>query len=83
MSSSCKGMKEEVIACLKTSRCMVELNKTFQECLASNDEALVGDCIRVKRGFAACKRGQLDMRRRFKGNVDYNWRAVGTGGSAQ
>ncbi|ELR17701.1 uncharacterized protein ACA1_064880 [Acanthamoeba castellanii str. Neff] len=65
MASSCKSLKEELVACLKISPCMQDKEKTFHECLKSKDEDEIGT------GYFECKRGQLDMRKRFKGNVDF------------
>ncbi|KAL6070198.1 hypothetical protein QOT17_006987 [Balamuthia mandrillaris] len=68
MSSSCKGIREELIACLKMSKCMRENGKTFHECLQSTDEDEIGDCKRVRTSYHMCKHNQVNMRKRIRGN---------------
>jgi hypothetical protein len=43
MASSCKSLKEELVACLKISPCMADKEKTFHECLKSKDEDELGN----------------------------------------
>jgi len=47
---------------------MIDLH-TPQECLAPPLlETLPEQCQQLKRGFRDCKRGMVDMRKRFRGN---------------
>ncbi|CAI4210805.1 unnamed protein product [Parascedosporium putredinis] len=33
-------------------------------------------CLQLKRGFAECRRGLVDMRKRFRGNVPVSYQAI-------
>ena len=59
MSSSCKDIREELIACLKVSPCMTEQGRKFHDCLQNGSEEDLGDCALVRRAFGYCKAGQV------------------------
>ncbi|EOD27114.1 hypothetical protein EMIHUDRAFT_353739 [Emiliania huxleyi CCMP1516] len=62
MSSSCFDEREILLACLSESPC-IAAGKPISVCI-EEDEA-----CRFKRvALMHCKRGQLDMRKRIKGN---------------
>ena len=67
MGSSCKNIREELIACLKASRCMREQGRSFHECMKLGEEE--GECWKVRVAYTRCKMGQIDPRMRFRGNV--------------
>lgn len=70
MSNSCKAYKEQLIACLKQSPCMTIEGKTFQECLRSKEVESISDaCYAARLSYNECRRGQLDMRKRMRGNM--------------
>jgi cytochrome c oxidase assembly factor 5 len=77
MPSSCKELREALAQCLQESDCiMVQRNKPA-DCLR---EPLVNDlptkCQQLKKGFGECKRGMVDMRKRFRGNVPVAYRSL-------
>jgi len=59
MSSSCKGLRQELIACMKTSPCMKERNKSFHDCVKSTDEDELGNCVKVRHALYECRRGRV------------------------
>ncbi|KAI9163223.1 Mitochondrial protein PET191 [Paramyrothecium foliicola] len=77
MPSSCKELREALAQCLQESDCiMVQRNKPA-DCLR---EPLVNElptsCQQLKKGFGECKRGMVDMRKRFRGNVPVTYRSL-------
>ena len=51
-----------VLACLDVSPCIAE-GRTIKDCLDADPE-----CRDMRIAMMNCKRGQLDMRKRIKGN---------------
>jgi cytochrome c oxidase assembly factor 5 len=66
MANSCNAERELVLACLHESPCIAE-GRTVKECL---DQDPV--CKEKRTALMNCKRGQLDMRKRIKGNFVSN-----------
>lgn len=66
MANSCIRLRDELLECLAESECM-KGGKTMEECMQLRDEE--GGCLSKRLLYMQCKRGQLDMRNRFKGNV--------------
>lgn len=62
MSTSCSEEREALLECLAESECIAE-GKSVKECMAHH-----GVCADARSRYALCKRGQLDMRKRIKGN---------------
>jgi cytochrome c oxidase assembly factor 5 len=62
MASSCNVEREVVLACLHESPCIAE-GRSVKECLEVDPE-----CKEKRIALMNCKRGQLDMRKRIKGN---------------
>ncbi|KAG5519108.1 hypothetical protein PMAC_002195 [Pneumocystis sp. 'macacae'] len=70
MPSSCKNIREALVSCILDSDCMKKGNSA-KECL-SNPELLDFvplKCFLLKRSLYDCRRGILDMRKRFRGNA--------------
>ncbi|KAF0457892.1 Cytochrome c oxidase assembly factor 5 [Gigaspora margarita] len=66
---SCKEIREELVDCLLKSDCVVVKRHTVKECLQFENSADVPkECQSIRRSFFECRRGLLDMRRRFRGN---------------
>eukprot|EP00316_Scyphosphaera_apsteinii_P006990 CAMPEP_0119322872 /NCGR_PEP_ID=MMETSP1333-20130426/59392_1 /TAXON_ID=418940 /ORGANISM="Scyphosphaera apsteinii, Strain RCC1455" /LENGTH=88 /DNA_ID=CAMNT_0007330207 /DNA_START=18 /DNA_END=284 /DNA_ORIENTATION=- len=63
MASSCSSQKQALLACLADSPCMQQGN-TIEQCME-----LDPDCRALRMALTTCKRGQLDMRKRIKGNM--------------
>lgn len=69
MPSSCNELRAALAACLQSSDCiMIERHQPL-ECLSPPlVHTLPEQCQQLKRGFRECKRGMVDMRKRFRGN---------------
>ena len=69
MPSSCKDLRDALAACLQSSPCVLQDRHTAYECLTPPlVYTLPTQCQQLKRGFRDCKRGMVDMRKRFRGN---------------
>lgn len=72
MSKSCAGMLAEFLDCVERSACATKEGKTLSECVRGENGAVAPSECEVKRGnYFACRRGQLDMRSRLRGNKGY------------
>ncbi|TKA73389.1 hypothetical protein B0A49_06802 [Cryomyces minteri] len=69
MPSSCKDIRAALAACLQNSDCiLIERNKP-SDCLRPPlVDTLPERCRQLKHGYGECKRGMVDMRKRFRGN---------------
>lgn len=65
MANSCTKQREALLKCLSQTECMAK-GGTVEDCLNLTDEE--GGCMSARISYMQCKRGQLDMRNRFKGN---------------
>ncbi|ROW10210.1 hypothetical protein VMCG_02102 [Cytospora schulzeri] len=69
MPSSCKEIRAALAQCLQESECVLVQRHTAAECLRSPlSETLPTKCQQLKKGFGECRRGMIDMRKRFRGN---------------
>ncbi|KAL4954101.1 cytochrome c oxidase assembly protein PET191-domain-containing protein [Aspergillus filifer] len=85
MPNSCAGLRDALAQCLQQSDCIMVQRHTPRECLS---EPLVDQlpvkCQQLRKGFGECKRGLIDMRKRFRGNAPLNMQNTtgeGQGGS--
>ncbi|KAK3330907.1 cytochrome c oxidase assembly protein PET191-domain-containing protein [Apodospora peruviana] len=69
MPSSCKEIRAALAQCLQESECVMVHRNSAADCLRPplSDE-LPTKCQQLKKGFGDCRRGMLDMRKRFRGN---------------
>lgn len=71
MGASCKDQKKAVAVCLQRSPCVMIERNTPQQCI--DDPNLSKDlpelCIAQMKAFLDCKRGMVDMTKRFTGNA--------------
>jgi cytochrome c oxidase assembly factor 5 len=52
---------------------MTEQGHTAADCMrAPLSDALPERCQQLKRGFGECRRGMIDMRKRFRGNAPFS-----------
>ncbi|KAK4152356.1 cytochrome c oxidase assembly protein PET191-domain-containing protein [Chaetomidium leptoderma] len=69
MPSSCKQIRAALAQCLQESECVMVQRNTAADCMR---EPLVHTlplkCQQLKKGFGECRRGMVDMRKRFRGN---------------
>ncbi|KAJ5775273.1 uncharacterized protein N7511_000284 [Penicillium nucicola] len=69
MPSSCNDIREALAQCLQESDCIMVQRHSPRECLKSPlAEELPMRCQQLRKGFSECKRGMIDMRKRFRGN---------------
>ncbi|KAI9756281.1 MAG: hypothetical protein M1815_003865 [Lichina confinis] len=69
MPSSCKDIREALALCLQSSDCvLIERNKPADCLRLPLYDTLPTRCQQLKRGYGECRRGMLDMRKRFRGN---------------
>ena len=81
MSKSCKGMLEEMLECAEQSKCYSPENgRDLKFCVtallsSSESDATtkhgLDECMTKKQLYLKCKRGQMDMRTRIRGNKGY------------
>ncbi|KAF2152990.1 hypothetical protein K461DRAFT_225406 [Myriangium duriaei CBS 260.36] len=69
MPSSCKDIRAALAACLQQSDCVMVYRNKPADCLREPlVDTLPVTCLQLKRGYGSCKRGMVDMRKRFRGN---------------
>ncbi|WPH05077.1 Hypothetical protein R9X50_00797600 [Acrodontium crateriforme] len=69
MPASCTDIRAALAACLQNSDCVMIHRNTPAECMKPPlVDTLPTTCLQLKRGYTECKRGQIDMRKRFRGN---------------
>jgi len=64
MSTSCNGLKEELIKCLRQSEC-VHKGNTVLQCMQPDAEGVGSECRMLQTTYFECRRGMLDMRNRY------------------
>ncbi|KAF5003615.1 hypothetical protein FDECE_9848 [Fusarium decemcellulare] len=68
---------EALAQCLQESDCVMVDRNSAADCLR---EPLVNTlplkCRQLKKGFGECKRGMVDMRKRFRGNMPVAYRTM-------
>ncbi|QPC58582.1 hypothetical protein HYE67_000813 [Fusarium culmorum] len=68
---------EALAQCLQESECVMVERNSAADCLR---EPLVNTlplkCRQLKKGFGECKRGMVDMRKRFRGNMPVAYRTM-------
>lgn len=69
MPSSCKDIRAALAECLANSDCVFVHRNKPADCLRYPlSETLPTRCQQLKKGYGDCKRGMVDMRKRFRGN---------------
>lgn len=66
MASSCAKERHNLIECLADSQCIAD-GRSISQCMELDES-----CRALRVAFYTCKRGQLDMRKRIKGNMPNN-----------
>ncbi|SCV05004.1 LANO_0G16380g1_1 [Lachancea nothofagi CBS 11611] len=70
MGASCNDQRKAVAICLQRSPCVLIERNTPKKCL--EDPELNKDlpelCLAQMKAFLECKRGMVDMTKRFRGN---------------
>ncbi|KAL2210257.1 hypothetical protein CC79DRAFT_487515 [Sarocladium strictum] len=79
MPSSCKELREALAQCLQESECVMVQRNSAADCLREPlVDTLPLQCRQLKKGFGECKRGMVDMRKRFRGNMPVSYRTLET-----
>ncbi|KAF2453956.1 cytochrome c oxidase assembly protein PET191-domain-containing protein [Lineolata rhizophorae] len=69
MPSSCNDIRAALATCLQESDCVMVNRHPARDCIRPPlNETLPTQCQQLQRGLAECKRGMIDMRKRFRGN---------------
>ncbi|KAL1296664.1 hypothetical protein AAFC00_000145 [Neodothiora populina] len=69
MPSSCKDIRAALAECLQNSDCVMVYQNSAADCLRPPlVDTLPTRCLQLKKGYGECKRGMVDMRKRFRGN---------------
>ncbi|KZT12939.1 uncharacterized protein LAESUDRAFT_639557 [Laetiporus sulphureus 93-53] len=68
MSSSCKHLISAFHECILYSDCVVKQGHLPSECVRDHRDELPEKCQALRLATFECKRGMLDMRKRFRGN---------------
>ncbi|KAI9372563.1 cytochrome c oxidase assembly protein PET191-domain-containing protein [Aspergillus egyptiacus] len=70
MPNSCSALRDALAQCLQQSDCIMVQRHTPRECLSQpHFDELPLKCQQLRKGFGECKRGLIDMRKRFRGNA--------------
>ncbi|AMD20610.1 HDL134Cp [Eremothecium sinecaudum] len=71
MVASCKDQRKAVSICLQRSPCVMIERNTPKKCLEDPEllKELPELCISQMKAFLECKRGIVDMKKRFRGNA--------------
>lgn len=63
--------------CLQESECVMVQRNTAADCLRSPlSETLPLKCQQLKKGYGDCRRGMVDMRKRFRGNQPITFKSL-------
>ncbi|XP_027344106.1 mitochondrial protein pet191 homolog [Abrus precatorius] len=71
MSKSCKGLAMELVKCLSESDCVKVEKRSYRECAGEKTPSIPSECVGLRETYFNCKRGQVDMRARIRGNKGY------------
>ncbi|ESK97635.1 cytochrome c oxidase assembly protein [Moniliophthora roreri MCA 2997] len=69
MSSSCQGLLAALKDCIMHSDCVMKQGNLPSVCLKEHVDELPEQCQSLRKATFECKRGMLDMRKRFRGNI--------------
>ncbi|KIP12878.1 hypothetical protein PHLGIDRAFT_17552 [Phlebiopsis gigantea 11061_1 CR5-6] len=68
MSMTCEPLLAALKECLMQSDCVLKQGHLPSECLRDHTAELPERCQSLRKATFECKRGLLDMRKRFRGN---------------
>ncbi|GJE84609.1 cytochrome c oxidase assembly protein PET191-domain-containing protein [Phanerochaete sordida] len=68
MSMTCEPLLAALKECLLASDCVIKQGHLPSECLRDHTSELPERCLSIRKATFECKRGLLDMRKRFRGN---------------
>ncbi|KAG6022642.1 hypothetical protein E4U41_002219 [Claviceps citrina] len=77
MPTSCQELRDALAQCLQESDCVMVHRNKASDCLRDPlASTLPTKCQQLKKGFGECKRGMVDMRKRFRGNMPVSYRSA-------
>ncbi|PHH74877.1 hypothetical protein CDD82_4732 [Ophiocordyceps australis] len=77
MPSSCREIRDALAQCLQESDCIMVQRHSAADCLREPlSRTLPTRCQQLKTGLGQCKRGMVDMRKRFRGNVPVAFKTI-------
>ncbi|OJJ99678.1 hypothetical protein ASPACDRAFT_78611 [Aspergillus aculeatus ATCC 16872] len=83
MPASCQDIRNALAQCLQESDCIMVQRHSPRECLSDpHVDQLPMRCQQLRKGFSECKRGLIDMRKRFRGNQPISVSTELEGGSS-
>ncbi|KAI9465359.1 cytochrome c oxidase assembly protein PET191-domain-containing protein [Lactarius psammicola] len=68
MSNYCEPLLAALKDCVLHSNCVMKKGRLPSECIRSHIDELPEECRSLRLATFECKRGMLDMRKRFRGN---------------
>ncbi|KZV73002.1 hypothetical protein PENSPDRAFT_549767, partial [Peniophora sp. CONT] len=68
MSNYCEPLLYALKECLMRSDCVAKDGNLPSDCLKNHFDDLPLECRNLRQATFECKRGMLDMRKRFRGN---------------
>ncbi|KAJ4147676.1 hypothetical protein LMH87_002184 [Akanthomyces muscarius] len=81
MPSSCQELRDALAQCLQESDCVMVQRNRAADCLREPlSSTLPTKCQQLKKGFGDCKRGMVDMRKRFRGNMPVAYQSESANG---
>ncbi|KIS70741.1 uncharacterized protein UMAG_01896 [Mycosarcoma maydis] len=69
MVGSCQHIRTDLTDCVLKTDCYLKQGNSAQECITSHMAELPVECQHLYKSFVECRRGMLDMRKRFRGNA--------------
>ncbi|KAM6495945.1 Cytochrome c oxidase assembly protein PET191, partial [Amanita muscaria] len=66
---SCQNLLAALKDCILRSDCVVKDGRLPSDCLKNHTNELPEECQSLRKAAFECKRGMLDMRKRFRGNT--------------
>ncbi|KAI9429502.1 cytochrome c oxidase assembly protein PET191-domain-containing protein [Lactarius indigo] len=68
MSNYCEPLLAALKDCVLHSDCVMKKGRLPSECIKNHTDELPEECRSLRLATFECKRGMLDMRKRFRGN---------------
>ncbi|CAN6167683.1 unnamed protein product, partial [Urochloa humidicola] len=71
MAKSCKGLAMGLVKCLSETDCVKVQKMPYKDCAGEKVPNITSECVGLRETYFNCKRGQVDMRARIRGNKGY------------
>ncbi|PWY98498.1 hypothetical protein BCV70DRAFT_201811 [Testicularia cyperi] len=69
MVGSCQHIRQDLADCVIKTDCYLVQGNSAQDCIRNHMSELPLECQQLYKSFVECRRGMLDMRKRFRGNA--------------